>query len=199
MTNIYRPKRLLVYVVPFEDGLAPNVTGGICTLTVCKPTVRRVARLGEDWIVGMSVRKNGHDINQMIYTMQVEEKVPFEAYFTDPRFQGKKPDKGDKSGDNFFARLKGDGPLQVVNRYAQHNSRPDKIQADLKSPYSVIAETFWYYGAEAPKLPPSLCATRVVQGHRRGHRVITDKDTINRFYRWLTRRPTGIHGKPRDP
>ena len=39
------------YVVAHDTGAAPNVDGGICTIAICKPAIRRNAQEG-DWIVG---------------------------------------------------------------------------------------------------------------------------------------------------
>ena len=43
--------KLFSYVLRFDDGAAPNPFGGICTLTICKPAIRRSASVG-DWIIG---------------------------------------------------------------------------------------------------------------------------------------------------
>jgi len=44
--------RLFSYTIPIDDGAAPNPFNGFCTLTICKPAIRRVARKG-DWIAGL--------------------------------------------------------------------------------------------------------------------------------------------------
>lgn len=47
---------LYTYCIPYDDGVAPNPLWGICTLVICKPGIRRVAKKG-DWVVG-TVSKN---------------------------------------------------------------------------------------------------------------------------------------------
>ncbi len=42
---------LYTYFIPFDNGAAPNPFGGICTLAICKPVIRRNAKAG-DWVVG---------------------------------------------------------------------------------------------------------------------------------------------------
>ncbi|MBC6697349.1 Nmad2 family putative nucleotide modification protein [Hymenobacter puniceus] len=42
---------LYSYVLRFDTGDAPNPYGGVCTLAVCKPAIRRTAQIG-DWILG---------------------------------------------------------------------------------------------------------------------------------------------------
>jgi len=45
MTKIYS------YIIRVDDGAAPNPYGDICTLTICKPKIRKAADEG-DWIIG---------------------------------------------------------------------------------------------------------------------------------------------------
>jgi len=41
------------YLVEHDFGLAPNPFGGYCTLTVCKPIIRKSSKLRiGDWIIG---------------------------------------------------------------------------------------------------------------------------------------------------
>jgi hypothetical protein len=35
--------QLFTYTIPYDDGAAPNPFHGICTLAICKPSIRRVA------------------------------------------------------------------------------------------------------------------------------------------------------------
>ncbi|MBI1363018.1 MAG: hypothetical protein GC134_03455 [Proteobacteria bacterium] len=189
------PKRLLVYVVASDNGLAPNINGGLCSLSVCKPVVRQSATIGTDWVVGMSTAKHG--AARVIYAMTVDEKIPFADFFTDPRFQAKKPSRSNPKGDNFFDLRA--GTLQVVNTRAAHAGKADKIARDLRTPLAVIGHTFWYFGANAPEVPGKLQQSRIVQGNRRGHRIITDAKTIKAFCDWLYAQEQGVRGPHRDP
>lgn len=45
MTKIYS------YVLRIDNGAAPNAFGQFCTLTICKPAIRRNAEIG-DWVIG---------------------------------------------------------------------------------------------------------------------------------------------------
>lgn len=192
----YAPKRLLSYVVASDNGLAPNVTGGVCTLSVCKPVVRKVARAGADYIIGMSTAPD--DRNRVIYVMQVDEKIPFADYFNDKRFQAKKPGN-DIKGDNFFRAEK--GQLKIAFDNASHTGKAQAIARDLKAPVAVVGHRFWYFGENAPELPEELRQTKIPlpDAYRRGHRVTDDAATIRAFTKWLDQFEPGIHGKPRDP
>ena len=82
--------RLHTYVVATDLGLAPNPFHSVCTLAVCKPVIRRTARVG-DWILGMGSKARGNR-GRAVYAMQVAEILDFEAYWCDPRFHAKRPD-----------------------------------------------------------------------------------------------------------
>lgn len=195
MTQAYSPQRLVVYVVSSDNNLAPNVTTGICSLTVCKPVVRKQSVIGADWIIGMSTSKHG--IDRVIYAMQVDEKLSYEDYFNDPRFAAKKPSAAQPKGDNFFQMTK-DG-LMVTTSLAAHYGKADKIKRDLNAPVAVLGKRFWYFGANAPRLPEDLRDTRIVTGNRRGHRYVDDADVIAKFVAWLEANyAPGVHGGPRD-
>ena len=45
--NIY------AYIVPVDDGAAPNPYGGVCTLSICKPNLRKIAKQ-RDWIIRLN-------------------------------------------------------------------------------------------------------------------------------------------------
>lgn len=191
MSQIYLPQRLIVYVVASDDGLAPNTQGGFCSLTVCKPVVRRVAQPLKDWVVGMSTNKHGK--TKLIYAMQVEEKLSLDDFFNDQRFQCKKPDAHNWYGDNFIAE--GEACLG----WGMHYAKPGKMERNLKTPFSLVSQNFWYFGANAPVVPNSLFNSKLVQGPRRGHKIVENEIDISIFYKWLIQTyAVGIHGQPRD-
>lgn len=194
--NAAAPK-MLVYIVASDKGLAPNITGEFCTLAVCKPFVRRSAQPG-DIVVGMSTARHGK--NRLIYAMNVAEKISFADYFNDPRFAIKKPERSGRSGDNFFRYDSLTQTYNLTTAAAAHAGDDIRIARDLRTPFTLVAHDFRYFGGNAPELPADLCATRIVQGNVRGHRVITDRAVIDRFQSWLhAHYAPGIHGRPRDP
>src|SRR3989304_5404176 len=93
MTDQNASLRLFSYKQTHDTGFAPNPFHGACTLATCKPRIRELKQVG-DWIAGFtSKRLNGDQVGceRLIYLMQVAEKLPFEAYHTDPRFAAKIP------------------------------------------------------------------------------------------------------------
>ncbi len=89
--------QLFTYCIPYDDGAAPNPFWGVCTLVVCKPSIRRTAQVG-DWIVGTgSTRSPIGDVrNMVVYAMQVTQKMKMRDYdlYTQEYLKGKVPDPG---------------------------------------------------------------------------------------------------------
>ena len=81
--------RLYSYVVARDYGFAPNPFYGVCTLATCKPMLRRKASIG-DWVVGTGSDPNGLT-GHLVFAMKVTETMRFDEYFSDSRFQEKKP------------------------------------------------------------------------------------------------------------
>ncbi|MGA2325034.1 MAG: hypothetical protein ABSH05_01985 [Bryobacteraceae bacterium] len=161
--------KLFSYVVRHDTGFAPNPFFGYCTLACCKPEIRRTAKPG-DWLVGLTPKDDG---NRIVYFMQVDEKLEFKQYWSDPRFRRKRPRANAglvrKNGDNIYKPLAGPG-----DRYRQLRSRHSKgacedsarKKHDLRGKYVLVSETFAYFGARARKLPRKLSALAVGRGHR---------------------------------
>src|SRR5258708_38917575 len=94
--------KIYSYVVARDFGFAPNPFHGVCTLATCKPRIRSAAGIG-DWVVGTGTaarKRSGY----MVYAMLVDESMSFQDYWSDPRFQQKKPNlrssKKQAFGDN---------------------------------------------------------------------------------------------------
>src|SRR5258708_34492950 len=78
------------YAVARDFGFAPNPFYGWCTLATCKPVIRRVARVG-DFILGTGSKQLDRE-GFVIYAMRVTEALTFNEYWSDKRFQTRKPD-----------------------------------------------------------------------------------------------------------
>ena len=82
---------LFSYTIPVDDGAAPNPFGGICTLTICKPAIRRKAAVG-DWIVGLGSRRGPRDYSGKVnHAMKVTEVLTMAEY--DDRCRNRLPVK----------------------------------------------------------------------------------------------------------
>ena len=93
--------RLFTYVVAHDTGFAPNPFHGFCTLAVCKPRIRKGAKIG-DWIIGTGsgAKGKGREGN-IVFAMRVTEDMAFDQYWNDPSFPGEE------------TRLESGGPVGV--------------------------------------------------------------------------------------
>lgn len=174
--------RLFTYVVAVDSGFAPNPFGGYCTLAVCKPRIRNTAKIG-DWIAGITPKRLG---NKLLYAMQVKEKITFNDYYKDKRFQCKKPklssqDTKLQCGDNFYFISKDGSYQQKKNNY--HNKSDEK--RDLSSEYVLISDVndFYYFGSDAIELPEEL---KQIMSVMRGHRSNFEEETIRDFIQFIS-------------
>lgn len=181
--NIYR------YVVQYDGGSAPRPFGGVCSLAICKPMIRRTASEG-DWIVGVRSRRN----DQVVYVMQVDEILPFEGYWEDPRFEDRRPGASPVP-DNIY-RPNNSGVLTQVRNVTHDESN---IENDLSGWNVLLGRRFWYFGSSSRDLPDNLmhlkpyCRGHSVHINRRGGDI-----DIRELESWLESIPCGIHGVPID-
>src|SRR4051812_1851154 len=68
--------RLFTYTIPVDDGAAPNPFHGMCSLAICKPGIRRVAKKG-DWVAGLGSKKahSGDLSRKLVYAMRVDASI----------------------------------------------------------------------------------------------------------------------------
>ena len=158
------------YIVEHDIGFAPNPFNGMCTLATCKPEIRWHAAVGE-WIVGVGSVPDGIR-GRMVVAMQVEEKLAFDQYWDDDRFQMRKPkffgSLKQAQGDNVYRQTDG---VWVQERSRHTHTNPETTakhkQRDTKRDSVLIANRFVYYGADAIELPVSLA-------DEKGHRLCLD-------------------------
>src|SRR5689334_20603064 len=72
---------LFSYCIRLDNGAAPNPFWVICTLVICKPTIRKKAK-SDEWIVGTGSDSSpvGDTAGHVIYAMRVTDKMPISAY-----------------------------------------------------------------------------------------------------------------------
>lgn len=153
--------KVYMYVMSRDFGFAPNPFHGVCTLATCKPTIRRVAQVG-DWVLGLGgLRLKAFD--RCIYAMQVDETMTFDEYWEHPDHLRKRPVRiGTRKtmvGDNIYHRDRiGGGWLQADS----HHSRPDgapeplNVSTDTGADRVLLSHRFIYYGREAVPIPSDI-------------------------------------------
>ena len=148
---------LYIYVVDRDFGFAPNPFHGFCTFATCKSRIRESAQIG-DWIIGVGgarLKATG----RCVYLMKVSEILTFNDYWSDARFQNKKPLRNGSLvmmvGDNIYHQEAGN------SRWIQedsHHSNPDgspnlhNLRKDTGSINVLISDHFYYFGKNAPDL-----------------------------------------------
>lgn len=153
--------RLFSYVVARDYGFAPNPFHGICTLATCKPSIRSVAQRG-DLVVGTGAACYGLS-GRLVFAMLVSGKLTYDEYWSDARFERKKPDLSGSFkqayGDNIYHRMRGkDDWLQEDS----HHSLPGggtnaaNLVHDTKTDAVLLAENFVYWGGQGPTAPSSF-------------------------------------------
>lgn len=197
--------RLYSYKVVYDIGFAPNPFHGTCTLATCKPRIRNGASPG-DWIVGVGSHAQGTD-GRLVYAMEVGEKLTFDAYWNDPRFRRKRPDRRGslkyRYGDNVYHRSADGDWVQEDCRHSLDDGtpNPDHVRRDTSADAVLIASRFTYWGGQGPQLPAAL---RNWQGLDLGEpgRDHTYKpytpDLIEALVEWVETLPSGYQAPPAD-
>ena len=194
-------RSLYSYVVRYDDGAAPNPFGGVCSLVICKPVIRRGASEG-DWVIGTGSAGSplGDMRGRIVYAMRVTGTMPMWMYdgYARAHLPVKVPDW--RSADP--ARMVGDSVYDFSHtppllRRGVH-SEADR-ERDLSGINALLSEHFFYFGDQPRHLPDHLLGiVKAGQGHRR----IQDEDVIRAFEAWLAAsglEPNRLYGKPSGP
>lgn len=191
--------RLFTYTIPVDDGAAPNPFHNMCTLAICKPAIRRVAKEG-DWVVGLGSKNapSGRDLSgKVVYAMLVDEVVPMEKYdqmaaekwpHRVPNFNSGDPK--DRLGDCIYDYSAGEPPSQ---RFGVHG--PENVGKDLRGKNVLIADEFYYFGSNPVRLPSDPDLQSIVhQGQ--GHKSNANDPYLDKFVAWIKRQKRGLQGVP---
>jgi hypothetical protein len=183
--------KIYSYVLKVDDGAAPNPFFGKCTLTICKPKIRKTAQIG-DWVIGtgsknteLSKNKFYDFSNSVVYAMKVTAKMTLAEYdkYCQAELTEKIPDINSedwrlKVGDCIYDYSTGDNPVMrrgVHDEYCRNT--------DLDGLYSLLSDHFYYFGYEARPLPHDLM---VMIKKNRGHKVIINPDLVQKFEQWIS-------------
>ena len=165
------------YVIVKDGGAAPNFERPKTTLAVCKPRIRRKAVKG-DFVVAFSGASLGLEPHSVRWAGVVVEKLSFDAYWNDRRFQRKKPGKS-AHPDNFYYMIQR-GFVQVEN----DTHGPESKSTDTNGKFVLVLDPVWHFPNESPILPQQF-GLRLTNG-RRGHRVTSiTPETHRELEGWL--------------
>ncbi|MFV0456843.1 MAG: hypothetical protein ACK5NQ_17995 [Pseudomonas sp.] len=203
--------RLFSYKMTHDTGFAPNPFGHTLTLATCKPQIRRSKKQG-DWIAGFTSKAlTGDRVGEerLIYLMQVGKKLHLRDYFGDPLFQDKTPNLGKsgpvpKAGDNIYRPLVPGafepGHFEQVrnpNHWDTGADAPsdDDLRRDVSGQYALIADEFYYFGAQAISLPEAV--RPALPRGQSAHGIQPSEALAERFISFIrSRYQPGRHGHP---
>src|SRR6266853_1360984 len=177
---------LFTYTIPIDDGAAPNPFHGLCTLAICKPTIRRVAK-PNDWVAGLGSRNapSGDLSGKLVYAMRVDDVITFDEY--DRRapmeWPAKVPqpisrDLAERLGDCIYDYTNGSPPRQ---RSGVHG--PGNMKTDLSGVNVLLSRDFFYFGSKAIPVPPHLMS---ICHQSQGHKSKANTPYVADFVVWIT-------------
>ena len=212
--NVLRPldlgRRLFTYKVAHDAGNAPNPYHGVCTLAICKPAIRRVAK-PSDVVVGFGC---GSDERRIVYCMEVEHVISWQTYvdacrgkvrlngIAESMLRNKIPAAMNATGDCIWTS--GVAFEEALPSWSRHAGE-GTFGVDVSSGRNVILSTrYWYFGRGdrfAIQLPPDLSLDRLIPG--RGHQSDVNQRYRDDFVRFFNAelasrgvRGFGMHGVP---
>ena len=184
MTKIYS------YVLRYDDGAAPNPFWGTCTLTICKPAIRRNAKIG-DWVVGTGSKNSKCNdgnvynlLDSVVYAMKISDIKSLEDYdkYCMVSLKEKIPnwrttDWRLRMGDCIYDYS--NKPLPLLRKGVHNEGNRD---IDLSGLNALLSNEFYYFGEEARPLPPELI--QIIKRFQ-GHRKIENPEVISKFELWI--------------
>lgn len=190
--------RLFTYTIPVDDGAAPNPFHGMCSLAICKPGIRRVAK-PDDWVAGLGSKNSpsGDLSGRLVYAMHVEEVLSLQDYdlMARSRWPHRIPNiqsaaLQDRLGDCIYD-YSNTTPSQ---RLSVHDS--GNIETDLGGKNVLLSKDFYYFGSKAKTLPDYL---RPICHQTQGHRSNSNAPHFDQFVSWvrsLVPTPGQLYGWP---
>jgi hypothetical protein len=182
--------RFFLYRLQTDAGSAPNVHGDVCTLALCKPMIRRSAKVG-DYIIGLRGRSGEigklgpHAVDSVLYVMRVTRKMTMAEY--DAYCTAELPVKIPAPENEFL------GDCQYTTAGAQRLGPHSPVHAerDLGGKFVLLGDTaranYWYRrDPVGVRLPADLADEWDVSSVARGHRVKAyNAKTETRLHEWL--------------
>ncbi len=160
-------KKVCMYIMTHDSGMAPNPFHGVCTLALCTPNHVRANLSNEDWIIGIAGTALCREMNpaqqprKLVYAMKIDRCMVLDSYYRSPEYRMKIPkirgSRIEMCGDNFY-RKNGIGRLEHTGESCDHVSRPnEKPQCqDIAGNRVFIGREYYYFGSMALDLPGNV-------------------------------------------
>lgn len=186
---------LYLYSVTRDLGFAPNPFHGSCTLATCKPAIRAGAQVG-DWVAGIAGANFRKSKGRCIYIMQVSEKITFQEYWEDKRFELKKPSRNGSMvqmvGDNIYHKNESGKWVQENSHHSNKDGsiNEENLHRDTgKTSHILVSKRFIYFGRHPALINLESVGYRKVRNCKKitldqspaGKKMITDllNDNLN--------------------
>ena len=176
--------RLFTYTIRIDDGAAPNPFRGLCSLAICKPAIRRVAKVG-DWVAGLGSKRapSGDPSRKLVYAMRVEAVLSLKEY--DEKASANWPHRIPNVGSPDLSERLGDciydfSSRKPLQRPSVHG--PQNIETDLSGGNVLLSRQFYYFGNRAYSLPDDLLS---ICQQTQGHKSTANAPYFGRFVAWL--------------
>ncbi|MBS1649217.1 MAG: hypothetical protein JSR09_05870 [Bacteroidetes bacterium] len=182
--------KIYSYILRYDDGAAPNPFSDICTLTICKPAIRRTANIG-DWIIGTGSKNTRvtkiDTVNlsdSLVYAMKITDKKSLANYdqFCNQSLQSKIPvwktnDWRLRMGDCIYDYSK---PGDPTIRKSVHNET--NRATDIGGKFALLSTHFYYFGVAAVEIHKDL---KQLIKQSQGHKIIQQEDLVIKFENWI--------------
>jgi hypothetical protein len=158
---------LWTYVIRVDRGGAPNFEPPATTLTVCKPRIRKRAKVGELVLAFNGKSLNPTEPHSVCWAGIISDIISLADYWNDPRFDGKKPgrQRGPRELPDNIYRPTSKGTLEQVKN--DTHTAAD-VRRDLSGLNALVMQPSWYFGPTVAVLPERF-GLRMIGG-RRGER-----------------------------
>ena len=169
------------YVLRYNTGLAPCFQFGLFSLALCKPNIRKSAKVG-DWLLGYASTKGGREKNRLLYAAKITKIVTMGVYM------GREPARADQ----IYSR-DGAGKFQHNGR-SEHHKTAEAQTRDWSCNRVLLSKKFRYFGDS----PLDTCGSPIEAlyyahcGHKASEPPNFDHRAARRFLRALRKSGQGI-------
>lgn len=153
--------RLYVYKLTTDNGGAPCIKGGLLSLAICKPRIRRTAQ-PDDWIFGLGGKRLQ---GRLIYIARVTKRVENGLYYEDGAYEGR--------DDRIYRWENGQFKLRDGAKYHKDTDHRNRdLGKDRSNATALLSDDFRYYGKKGKKPNPNRfpqvteLLARLTQGER---------------------------------
>src|SRR6266511_5167701 len=187
--------RICYYIHTVDTGRAPSVDGGLLTLAICKPEIRRTADVGA-WIIGFAPRALGWKLS---YLAKVKAKLNGSQYYGSEEY---------KKRSDTISETRSFGGFSLRDHLVHDEGN---IAADVgtsedgwQNAWVLVSKRFWYFGSNAVDLSwtefpePFAKLQRLTQGHRVNHTPKLRAELEKILTSIGKNHSPGVHGPPRD-